>query len=69
MIQLVVFIHRSLMVKEKASGRKMTDFMTDAVCFWGLCTIFGTVRQVFRRFSDGRSEKGLVAFLLEESDS
>ena len=69
MIQLVVFIHLSLMAKEKASGRKKTDFMTDAVCFWGLCTIFGTVRQFFMRFSDGRPEKGLVAFLLEESDS
>ena len=32
----------------------------DGVCFKGLCTFFGTVRQVFVRFSDGWSRKGKV---------
>ena len=46
--------------KRRASGRKMADFMMDGVCFKGLCTFFGTVRQVFVRFSDGWSRKGKV---------
>ena len=46
--------------KRGPSGRKMADFMMDGVCFKGLCTFFGTVRQVLVRFSDGRSRKGKV---------
>ena len=46
--------------KRGTSGRKMADFMMDGVCFKGLCTFFGTVRQVFVRFSDGWSRKGKV---------
>ena len=46
--------------KRGASGRKMPDFMMDGVCFKGLCTFFGTVRQVSVRFSDGWSRKGKV---------
>ncbi len=46
--------------KRETSGRKMADFMMDGVCFKGLCTFFGTVRQVFVRFSDGWSRKGKV---------
>ena len=46
--------------KRGTSGRKMADFMMDGVCFKGLCTFFGTVRQVFVRFSDGGSRKGKV---------
>ena len=46
--------------KRGPSGRKMADFVMDGVCFKGLCTFFGTVRQVFVRFSDGWSRKGKV---------
>ena len=46
--------------KRGTSGRKMADFMMDGVCFKGLFTFFGTVRQVFVRFSDGWSRKGKV---------
>ena len=46
--------------KRGTSGRKMADFMMDGVCFKGLCIFFGTVRQVFVRFSDGWSRKGKV---------
>lgn len=48
---------RSSGVRDEASGRKKADFMMDGVCFKGLCTLFGTVRQVFVRFSDGWSRK------------
>ena len=46
--------------KRRASGRKRADFMSDGACFRELYTIFGTVRQVFVRFSDGWSRKGKV---------
>ena len=43
--------------KRGASGRKMTDFMMDGLCLGVFDAIFGTVRQVFGRFSDGRFGK------------
>ena len=43
-----------------ASDRKMADFMMDGHCLVAFDAVFGTVRQFFRRFSDGRSGIGRV---------
>ena len=48
------------METKETSDSKMTDFMMDGAIFTITRTISGTVRQVFRRFSDGRSGKGRV---------
>ena len=38
----------------------MTDFVTDGPENGAFCSVFGTVRQVFRHFGDGRSESFLI---------
>lgn len=44
-------------VRDEASDRKTADFMMDGVYFGALSVVFGTVRQFFRHFDDGRSER------------
>ena len=44
-------------VRDEASDRKMDIFMMDGVYFGVLSVVFGTVRQFFRHFDDGRSER------------
>lgn len=48
------------METKETSDSKMAEFMMDGAIFTITRTIIGTVRQVFIRFSDGRSGKGRV---------
>lgn len=48
------------METKETSDSKMVEFMMDGAIFTITRTIIGTVRQVFIRFSDGRSGKGSV---------
>ena len=45
---------------KETSDSKMAEFMMDGAIFTITRTIIGTVRQVFIRFSDGRSGKWRV---------
>lgn len=46
----------ALGARDEASDRKTADFMMDGVYFGALSVVFGTVRQFFRHFDDGRSD-------------